>query len=130
MISRYVMVVFMKTAAFWDVMPCCLIGVSRSFRGFCLHHHQDGSKILWNVSHSYQTTQHLIAEGSSLYITTSLWPCICYHRKDNYYSAGSVTMFQSTLFYKINTHVCVHCKSGTYPEFFIGQWEDWSWGYI
>jgi len=41
------MVVFMKTAAFWDVMPCCLIGVYRSFRGFCLHHHQDGSKILW-----------------------------------------------------------------------------------
>ena len=129
-LTRSVMVVFMKTAAFWDVTPCCLIDVYRSFRGLCLHHHQDGSKSLRNLSHSYQITQHLLPEGSSLYITQSLWPSFCYHRKNNYYRAGSVTMFQSTLLYKINIHVCVHCKSGMQPEFFIGPWGDWPWGYI
>jgi hypothetical protein len=46
----------MKFRVFWDVAPCCVVGVDRRFRGaYCLHHQgddgpDDGSSThLWNV---------------------------------------------------------------------------------
>jgi hypothetical protein len=55
---------------FWDVAPCSLVEIDRSFRGaYCLHHQGDRPEM--SVSF-YQTTRRNIPEGSSLQLLISL----------------------------------------------------------
>jgi hypothetical protein len=55
---------------FWDVAPCSLVEVYRSFRGVCCRPDDGGSKHLTSVTF-YQTTRRNIPEDSHLHTRIS-----------------------------------------------------------
>jgi hypothetical protein len=57
--------VTMKSAVFWDVIPCCLLP-AQCLLGLCFGLEDGGSTFLRNIVNSYKTTWCYIPEDSTL----------------------------------------------------------------